>query len=1117
MSDQMRRVAGLSPEKQALLMRRLKRDGEGARRASIRPRGRAAESFPLSFAQQRLWFLNQLQPDSPFYNVPDTYRLTGRLDARVLERCFDALVRRHETLRTTFRTVDGEPRQFINEPAPFSLPVLDLAGLPAEEREAEALRLAEEEARRLFDLTRDPMLRARLLRLGDEEHLLLMSMHHIASDGWSRGILAGELMKFYEAYSEGREPALEPLPVQYADYAVWQREHMTGEVLAEQLGYWKEQLGGELPALALPTDRPRPPMATYRGADFTLEFPEGLGARLSALGHEGGATPYMTLLAGFFALLHRYTGQEDLVVGTPIAGRNRRETEGLIGFFVNTLVLRASVAGEPTFRELLGRVREATLGAYAHQEVAFEKLVEELHPERDMSRNPLFQVAFALQNAPTQDLALRGLNMTALEVGSGASRFDLEVHLWEDGGELGGFIVYSTDLFEEASVRRLFAHYLRLLEGAAADPDARVSDLPLLRPEEERRLLVEWNDTAREFAPRCLHELFAEQAARTPDADALVAGGRRLSYADLESRANRLAHALRRLGVGPESRVGVCLRRTHELVATLLGVMKAGGAYVPLDPDYPRERLALMLEDARAAVLVTETRLLGALPAHAGARVLCLDRDAADIEGQPAESPEPAAAPGNLAYVLYTSGSTGRPKGVAVEHRSAASLVRWAGEVYTPESLSGVLAATSVNFDLSVFEIFAPLSRGGKVVLADDALRLVELPAASEVTLVNTVPSAMAELLRLDALPASVVTVNLAGEALQTALARQVYGRESVRQLFNLYGPTETTTYSTYALVERDGAAAPPIGRPIANTQIYVLDARLRPAPVGVPGEVYIGGAGLARGYLGRPGLTAERFIPDPFSVQAGARLYRTGDLARYLPDGRLDYLGRADHQLKIRGFRIEPGEIEAALTTHPAVAQAVVVAGKGASGEGRLVAYVAVAGAGASPAELKAFLRERVPHYMIPTAFVFLDALPLTPSGKVDRRRLPAPDAAGAEARAGYVAPRTPAEETLADIWREVLGVERVGVRDNFFDLGGHSLLATRVVGLVRERCGVEAPLRLMFESPTVEGLAAHVESGGRRREELGRITDVLDRLEQLSDEEVQALLEGADGETSG
>ncbi|HEY0171187.1 MAG TPA: amino acid adenylation domain-containing protein, partial [Pyrinomonadaceae bacterium] len=1099
--------------KQALLLRRLKgQGGAAAARRQIRPRPAGAVSFPLSFAQQRLWFLNQLQPDSPFYNVPDAYRLDGRLDAAVLERSFDALVRRHETLRTTFVTAGGEPRQLVNEPTPFRLPVVDLTSLDADEREAEALRLAEEEARRLFDLSRDPLLRARLLRLGEDRHVLLMSTHHIASDGWSRGVLVGELMEFYEAFGEGRAPALPALPVQYADYAVWQREYLAGETLEEQLRYWRTQLGGELPALELPADRTRPPVPSYRGAYYHLEFPEKLGARLNALGRESGATLFMALLAAFDVLLYRYTGRTDIVVGTPTAGRNRREVENLIGFFINTLVLRADLSGDPTFRELLGRVRDAALGAQANQELPFEKLVEELHPQRDMSRNPLFQIAFGLQNAPAQDFALRGLTMTPLDVGSGSSRFDLEFHLWEDGDSLAGAVIYSTDLFEEATLARLQTHFVRLLEGVAADPGARISELPLLTEDERRCILFGWNDTRGEY-PReaCVHELFEAQAARTPDATALVFGRERVTYAELNASADRLARRLRAEGVGPEVLVGVMMERSPEMLAGLLAVLKAGGAYVPLDPQYPRERLAFMLADTAAPVLLTQ-RHLSAAPPTGGARVLFPD-DASDVEAD--GSPAAAPAPCNLAYVIYTSGSTGRPKGVAITHRNAVAFLHWAAGRFDAAELSGTLASTSVCFDLSIFELFAPLSRGGSVVLAENALALPSLPAAREVTLVNTVPSAMAELVRSCGLPDSVRVVNLAGEPLKSSLAEEVYRCGRVRQVFNLYGPSEDTTYSTCSPVERGAGREPSIGRPVSNTEVYLLDARLRPVPVGVAGELHLAGSGLARGYLNRPGATAERFVPHPFSSEPGARLYRTGDLARWLPSGEIEFLGRVDQQVKIRGFRIEPGEIEAALGAHASVRAAAVIARDDGPGGKRLVAYVVNRpGAALEPAALRAFLRVKLPEHMIPSSFVLLDELPLTANGKTDRRALSAlPPPEAPTRQESFVPPRDELERQLAGVWEEVLKVEPVGVRDDFFDLGGHSLLATRVVSHVRERCGVELPLRAMFESPTVEGLALHVRTAGRARDEVGRLSSMLDRLEQLSEEEALALLESASG----
>ncbi|HEX7314137.1 MAG TPA: amino acid adenylation domain-containing protein [Pyrinomonadaceae bacterium] len=1125
MSDQLTRIAGLSLEKQALLLRRLRERGDSARR-QIKPRAPGTVSFPLSFSQQRLWFLNQLQPDSPFYNVPDTYRLDGRIDADVLERSFDALVRRHETLRTTFVTVGGEPRQIVNEPRPFVLQVTDLTDLPAAAREAEVLRLAEEESERLFDLSRDTLLRARLLRLGRDEHVLLMCTHHITSDGWSRGVLTGELMAFYEAFGAGREPALPELPVQYADYAVWQREYLSGEVLEEQLRYWREQLGGELPALELPTDRQRPPMPSYRGAYYQLEFPEKLGASLRALARENGATLFMVLLAAFDVLLYRYTGQTDLVVGTPTAGRNRREVENLIGFFVNTLVMRTNLGGNPTFRELLGRVREVALGAQSNQELPFEKLVEELHPQRDMSRNPLFQVAFGLQNAPEPDFELSGLTLTPLDVGGDTSRFDLEFHLWASDVALGGMVIYSTDLFEEASIARLHTHYVRLLEGIVSAPDARISDLPLLTVGERRQLLVEWNQTAAPF-PRheCLHDLFNAQAARTPSAPAVVRDEQALTYAELEARSNQLAHHLVALGVKPEARVGVCLGRSPELIVALLGILKAGAAYLPLDPEYPAERLSFLLEDAGVSVVITQRQTEEAFVVQP-VRQLLIDTHWPDISSMPETDPGTRVTAENLAYVIYTSGSTGTPKGVEVTHRAVARLLFPGAYARLAEGQS-FLQLSTPSFDASTLEFWAPLLHGGRCVLAEERLpsparlaELIERHAVSSAWLTSSLFNAVIDE-QGEAL-GGLRQLLIGGEALSTGHVRRALELLPGVRLVNGYGPTESTTFTCCHEIGDGGewgAAGVPIGRPIENTRVYVLDGRGEPVPVGVSGELLIGGEGLARGYLNRPGLTAERFIPDPFSGEAGARLYRSGDLARWRADGALEYLGRADEQVKLRGFRIEPGEVEAALRRHAGVADAAVIVREDEPGDRRLVAYFVTNREGAADeAELREYLKGKLPEYMVPSHVVPLDELPLTASGKTDRRALQALAPPEAPRRDSFVAPRDALEQQLADIWEEVLRAGRVGVHDNFFDLGGHSLLATRVVNLLRERCGVELPLRVMFESPTVEGTAQHVWAAGREQEDVDRLSSMLDGLEQLSEEEVRALLESeGDGRPGG
>ncbi|HVR96549.1 MAG TPA: non-ribosomal peptide synthase/polyketide synthase, partial [Thermoanaerobaculia bacterium] len=1018
------------------------------------PRDLSAGDLPLSFAQQRLWFLDQLDPGSPAYNVPAALRLSGDLVPGVLQAALDGLARRHETLRTTFAADSGTPRQVIAEEARLACPVVDLAALAEEVRERETRRLAMAEARRPFDLAVGPLARVSLLRLEEGEHVLLLTLHHIVSDGWSMGIFLRELAALYQG------SPLPALPVQYADFAAWQRRWLEGPVLEAQVDYWRRQLTGAPPSLELPTDRPRPAVQTFRGSSRAFALGTGLSAALAGLVRREGVTPFMALLAAFGTLLGRWSGQEDVVVGSPIAGRNRKEIEGLIGFFVNTLALRADIGGDPGFRQLLGRVRQTSLDAYAHQDLPFERLVEALHPVRDLSRNPVFQVMFALQNAPGTGSMAPGLALRPLPAGGGSAKFELTLSLQERDDGWAGALEYNTDLFDGTTMTRLLGHFEHLLAAVLEDPERRLSQLPWGSDSERHQLLREWNDTDALPATGTIHGLFEAQAERTPDAPAVVRGYRSLTYAELECAANRLAHRLIALGVGPESRVGVCLERTPEMVAALLGILKAGGAYVPLDPAYPAERLAWMLEDSGATAVVTQPGLLPDV------RVPRVGLD----EAGPTERPARRAAAGNLAYLIYTSGSTGRPKGVAIEHRSAVAFLEWARGVFPAEELAGVLAATSISFDLSVFELFAPLAWGGTAILVTNALELASLPAGAEIRLVNTVPSALSELLRLDALPASVRTVNLAGEALPGSLADRIHARGTVRRVLNLYGPSEDTTYSTYARAEAAGRQREPaIGRPIAGTRAYVLDRRLEPVPLGAAGELYLGGAGLARGYLGRPDLTAERFVPDPFGTAAGGRLYRTGDLARLRPDGDLDYLGRIDHQVKVRGFRIELGEVEAALARLPGVREAAVVVRE--DGDKSLVACLV---GEVEARELEAALRRTLPEYMVPSAFAVLEALPLSPNGKVDRRALARMDLAMGRPERAVVAPRDPLEAQLAVVWEELLGTGPVGIHDDFFELGGHSLLAVRLVAMVRERLGERLPLTAVFQTPTVERMAA-------------------------------------------
>jgi amino acid adenylation domain-containing protein len=1064
--------------------------------------------FPASFAQQRLWFLERLEPDQAVYNMPRAMRLHGRLDGEALRRALEEIVRRHEALRTVFRARDAVPLQVVLPPGPLHLPLRDLSALSAPAREDALRGLVRDEERRPFDLAAGPLFRATLVRLGGEEHALLWSMHHIVGDGWSLGVFHRELAALYGAFTRGAPSPLEELPVQYADYTLWQREYLKGEVLERQLAYWSERLAGAPALLELPADRPRPPVQTFQGAYESIELPGELAERLRALGRREGATLFLVLLAAFQVLLGRYAGSEDVVVGTPIAGRTRAGTEELIGFFVNTLVLRTDLSGDPSFRDVLRRVREATLGAYEHQDLPFEQLVAELAPERSLAHSPLFQVMFALNGPADAREGLPGLRTERLQTGLPTTKFDLSLGFAEHAGGLGGGIEYSVDLFDAATIRRMAAHLERVLEQVAADADARLSELELPGEAERRRVVEEWNRTeAPHPAGRCIHQLVEAQVERTPHAPAVVLEDQVLTYRELNGRANRLARYLRRLGVGPEVRVGVCLERGPEMVVAVLAAVKAGGAYVPLDPAYPPERLAFMLADSAAAVLLTQERLRAALPARAGTRVVSVDLVEAQLAGESAENPESGAGPRSPAYVIYTSGSTGTPKGVAIEHRAIVSYTTSVAREYALRAGDRFLQFSSISFDPAAEEIFATLLSGATMVLRTEGM--IATPRAfweacgrwsvGIMGLPTAVWHHVAPYLdaRPDALPDSLRLVVIGGEA---ALPDRVRAWQSVTggrvRLLNGYGPTETTIAVTLWEVPEGGdLARVSIGKPIANTRCYVLDAGMRPAGVGVPGELYAGGAQLARGYLGRPAATAARFVPDPLSGERGARLYRTGDRVRWLATGELEFLGRMDQQVKIRGFRIEPGEVEAALLSLPGVAEAVVEV-RHHAGEKRLVGYVVPADADASAAHvkaarMKAALREallaRLPEYMVPAAFVVLEALPLTVHGKVDRRALPAPEwgSDGAE----RVAPRTPAEELLAGIWSEVLGREAVGVEEDFFALGGHSLLAMRVLLRVERSFAVDLPVRTIFEAPTVAALARRIEEarqGGEARERM-------------------------------
>ncbi len=1088
------RRSKLSLAKQALLEKRLRGEVKSYSRLEVIPRRSNTGTVPLSFSQQRLWFLHQLEESgSAFYSEPTFLQMLGLLNVVALEQSLNEIVRRHESLRTTFETVEGQPMQVIAPGLTLTLPVVNLCHLPETEQQPQVQRLAIEEIQEPFDLEQAPLLRVKLLHLSDQEHLLLFIIHHIISDGWSLRVLIRELADLYQAFCAGKPSPLPELPIQYADFAVWQHQWLQGEVFKKQLSYWKQQLAGVPPILELPTDRPRPPVQSFRGATITFKLSPDLTSRLKSLSQKQGITPFMMLLAAFQTLLYRYSGQDDICVGSPIANRNRNETHGLIGCFVNTLVMRTNFSDNPSFLELLKRVQQVAQDAYAHEDLPFKRLVEELQLERNLSYQPLFQVMFVLQNSTKEDLVLPGLSLKQVSIDTGNAKFDLSLYMEDAEPELIGWWEYNTDLFDTATMTRMLEHFQILLEGIVTHPEQRVSNLPLLTEQQLHQQLVEWNNTQVDYPlDTCIHELFKAQVERTPDAVAIIFEDEHLTYRELNKRANQLAHYLQKQGVSPGVLVGICVERSLLMVIGLLGILKVGGAYVPLDPAYPQERLTFILEDAQVSVLLTQAQLIEAIP-RTQTKVISLDADWQDIAQQSQENLVSKVTTSNLAYVIYTSGSTGQPKGVMIKHQSAVAMLDWANKIFAGEARLGVLASTSICFDLSVFEIFVPLGCGGQVILIENALYLPTLLAAKNVTLINTVPSIIAELLRTDGIPASVHTINIAGEPLPNKFVQQLYQWQNILQVYNLYGPSEDTTYSTFAWIRKGVSNIPPIGRPINNTQIYLLDRELQPVPVGVPGELYIGGDGLAYGYLNRFELTAENFIPNLFSTQAGARLYKTGDQARYLPNGDIEYIGRIDHQVKVRGFRIELSEIETALRQHLAVQEVAVLAREDRPGDRRLVAYV-VSNQEQAPtkSDLHRFLKEKLPEYMVPSAFVLLESLPLTPNGKLDRRALPTPDTARPELEATYAAPRTAAEEALVNVWAQVLGLKQVGIHDNFFEVGGDSILSIQAIARARQG-GLQLTPKQMFEYQTIAELAAVADTTLLIRAEQGPITGLV------------------------
>jgi amino acid adenylation domain-containing protein len=1079
---------------------------------------KAVYVLPSSYAQQRLYLACQMDQSSSAYNIVKVFRLKGELDLKALERSLNEVIRRHEALRTSFAEEGGELKQVIRESAELKISLERLVDGTLDERRRQAELIAIQEVGREFDLTKWPLLRVRLLRVSEAEHVLILVLHHIISDGWSMGILMRELGGLYEMSRRGEMVELEEPEVQYADYAVWQREWLEGGELERQMGYWREQLKGAPPVLELASDYARGRGWSKRGRSERLRVGEVATRRLKEVSRVAGATMYMSLLGAFEVLLWRYSGQEDVVVGTPIANRSRAEVEGLIGFFVNTLVMRGKVSGGMSYREVVRGVKEAALGAYANQDVPFEKLVEEMQPDRDFSHSPIFQVMFSVHNPSADVLELDGLEVEALVSEYETSKYDLTVSLGEHDGVLEGAIRYSTDLFREDTIKRMARRLERLIASVGESPDTSLAQLDLIGPHEIHHMLNEWNDTRADYSTSLLtHQLFELQAARNPDAIAVSATSGALTYGELDRRANRLAHFLRGKGVGAERVVGICMERSPDLITCELAVLKAGGAYLPIDPAYPQERIAYLLASSHAPLLLTRQSLGASLPSVT-AEAVAVDTIQDDLHYQSSESPRVEVAPENLAYVIYTSGSTGRPKGVGVPHGALLNLLHWHGLTYPFTAADRATLLAGVSFDAAVWEIWPYLVSGASLHIPDEQVRsdigrLIDWINESAITKAF-MPTPMAELALAQPWPeaGSLEYLFTGGEKLHWPGGWQYPFR-----LANHYGPTESTVIATFAQVSGNGRnlSSPSIGRPISNTQVYVLDRSLCPVPVGAKGELYIGGLSLARAYLDQPDLTADRFIPNPYAGQKGERLYRTGDVVRHLSDGDLEFWGRSDAQIKIRGYRIEPGEIEAALLDYAGVKAAAVTVYDPPDGQKQLVAYVV----GRTPSvrldrdDLKNHLRERLPAYMVPAHFVSLEAFPLTANGKLDKQRLPAPQAEG-DARGDELF-MSPIEEKLAGIWAEIMRLKRVGRHDNFFDIGGHSLAAMQLVAKVREHFSVELNIRHVFEAPTIPGLADMIakkngEGDGKHMTKISRISGrrVLSKLEPAPDEDAEHLL---------
>lgn len=1077
----------------------LQRTSKYSGQSRLRPIDRhQRDVFPLSFAQNRIWFLEQLEGELTAYNMPFSWRIAGNLNSEALQRSIEAIIGRHESLRTTFSMEKEDPIQVIKPRAHFELPAEDLRVVENKLRESEILRRRKLETEKPLDLSTDLMIRGSLLRLSEDEHVLLLTLYHIAFDGWSLRAFKRELENHYAAFCQGTEAILPPLPVQYADYALWQRKARDTSHTEDLLTYWTNQLA-DLSPLELPTDFPRPANMSYEGKGQEFAVDPKLVTKLKKLSVGEHSTLHVTLLAAFQLLLARYSDQQDIAVGMPIAGRNHADLENLIGFFVNTLVLRSNLSGNPSFRELIGTVMETSLEAYDHQSLPFEKLVEELQPERDLGRSPLFQVLFQLVNFSDQDLALENLKVSRLPSLSERVRFDLEVNLWQEANQLRGMVIYRTDLFKDATIQRLISHYLTLLENLVATPDQRIGEVSLLTASEHNKLLVEWNTTRTDNPELCVHQLFEEQAERTPDTPAVIFEGRELTYRNLNDRANQLAHYLQQSPLRPDSTVAVFLEQSMDVAVAVLGVLKAGSAYVPLAETLPTDRLRLILDDAQPAVIITTQSLLGKLPQHR-AKIVCLDSDWKQIESYSRENPVSRTGLANLVYVLYTSGSTGQPKGVAFLHRGGTNLICWQLKKSHPKPGHRALLFSPLSFDASFTDMFMTWASGGSLIMVPDEVRsdpqqlrdLIRHEKVERMNLpfvaLNALAGFIAQAGEPSAFPALKEVISTAEQLLITPAIRALFTQNPQMRLQNQYGPTETHVITALTLEgpPNEWPSIPSIGTPIANTRIYILNDYMVPTPTGITGSLYIEGHGPARGYLNRPDLTEKSFVANPFSDDPQSRLYATGDLCRWHADGTLEFLGRQDHQVKLRGYRIELGEIEAVLNEHPGISQSTVILREDDARDAkRLVAYfISARHDHLNISELKMFLGKRLPDYMVPAAFVVLEKFPLTSSGKVNRRALPQPDDTRPELETDFAAPSNESEQKLGAIWTEVLGLENSGVHDNFFDLGGHSLLAIQVVARIPAAFEVKIKLRTIFDSPTIEQLAEKIEAIQRDQE---------------------------------